>query len=91
MTKAELVSNIASSVNCTKADATKALEAMLDSIQNSLKNGNDVRLTGFGTFKVANRAARVARNPRTGQSINVPASKAPVFRAGKELKEAVNR
>lgn len=91
MNKAELISAIAQHAGMTKADAGKALDATLWTIQGQLKKGQDVRLTGFGTFKVTKRAARKGRNPRTGATINIAASKSPAFRPGKEFKEAVNR
>ena len=74
----------------SKADAGKAVEAVFDSITNSLKGGTEVRLVGFGTFSVANRRASEGRNPRTGEKIQIPASKQPKFKAGKGLKESVN-
>lgn len=90
MTKSELVATISTHFK-TKAEAERALEAVLESIQGSLKKGEDVRIVGFGTFSVSKRAARTGRNPRTGQEIKIPATKTPTFRAGKELKEAVNK
>lgn len=90
MTKSELVATISKHFK-TKAEAERALEAVLESIQDSLKKGEDVRIVGFGTFSVSKRAARTGRNPRTGEEIKIPATKTPAFRAGKELKEAVNK
>jgi DNA-binding protein HU-beta len=75
----------------SKADAGKAVEAVFDSITGSLSGGGEVRLVGFGTFSVANRRASQGRNPRTGERIQIPASKQPKFKAGKGLKDAVNR
>ena len=77
---------VASRTGC----ATRAVEAVLDSIASTLKSGDQVTLSGFGTFSVASRAARTGRNPRTGESISIPASKNPKFKAGKGLKDAVN-
>lgn len=74
----------------SKADATKAVDAVFDSITSALKRSDDVRLVGFGTFSVANRKATTGRNPRTGEPIQIPASRQPKFKAGKGLKEAVN-
>lgn len=91
MNKAELIGAIAQSSGLTKTDATKALDATISAIQNQLKKGQDVRLTGFGTFRITKRAARKGRNPRTGATIQIAASKSPAFRPGKEFKDAVNR
>tara|TARA_R110002111_G_scaffold10301_2_gene33408 strand:- start:751 stop:1023 length:273 start_codon:yes stop_codon:yes gene_type:complete len=90
MTKADLISAIANETGFSKKDSETALGSILGSITNSLQKGNEVRLVGFGTFKVSDRAARTGRNPRTGESIQIKASKVPTFKAGKELKEAVN-
>jgi len=89
LNKAELINHVANAASLTKASAGDAVEAVLGGISGSLASGNAVSLVGFGTFSVADRAARTARNPRTGESINVPASKAPKFKAGKSLKDAV--
>ena len=89
MNKADLVNHVASAAGLTKASAGDAVEAVLAGITGSLAGGNAVSLVGFGTFSVADRSARTARNPRTGAPINVPASKAPKFKAGKALKDAV--
>ncbi len=89
MTKAELIDKIASSAGLTKADASKALDATLDSVRMALKKGQKVTLVGFGTFSVAKRKARKGRNPRTGQEIKIAATKVPKFTAGKTLKDAV--
>jgi DNA-binding protein HU-beta len=88
--KNDLISSVAADSGLSKADATKAVDAVFDSIEKSLKGGNEVRLVGFGTFSVANRKASTGRNPRTGEQIQIPASKQPKFKAGKGLKEAVN-
>jgi len=80
---------VADSAGLSKAAAGDAVEAVLGGISGALSGGDSVSLVGFGTFSVANRAARTARNPRTGEAINVAASKAPKFKAGKGLKDAV--
>jgi len=85
--KAELVSVIAEKTDMTKKDAEKALNAVLSAIEDALKKGDKVQLVGFGTFEVKERAARKGRNPQTGQEIEIPASKVPVFKPGKLLKE----
>ncbi|MBE9556691.1 MAG: HU family DNA-binding protein [Proteobacteria bacterium] len=90
MNKNDLISSVSADSGLSKADATKAVDAVFDSIEKSLKSGNEVRLVGFGTFSVADRKASTGRNPRTGESIQIPASKQPKFKAGKGLKEAVN-
>jgi DNA-binding protein HU-beta len=89
MTKAELVSAMASKAEISKATAEKALNAFISAVTEALKKGNKVALVGFGTFEVVKRAARKGRNPRTGQEIKIKASKAPKFRPGKALKKAV--
>ena len=91
MNKQDLVSKVADKADIPKAKAAAAVDAMIDTIKACLKKGDDVRLVGFGTFTVAKRAATTGRNPRTGQPIKIPASKQPKFKAGKELKEAVNK
>ncbi|AIL12834.1 hypothetical protein IM40_03775 [Candidatus Paracaedimonas acanthamoebae] len=91
MTKAELVAEIAKVAGSTKQDSERALNGVFDSIKEALSKGEEVRLTGFGSFKVNGRAARTGRNPRTGAEIKIAASKVPVFRPGKELKDAVNK
>ena len=90
MNKNDLVAAVSGSAGLSKADAAKAVDSVFDSITNSLKGGNDVRLVGFGTFSVANRKASEGRNPRTGEKIKIPASRQPKFKAGKALKDAVN-
>ncbi|MDP4839970.1 MAG: HU family DNA-binding protein [Alphaproteobacteria bacterium] len=90
MTKADLISAIANETGFSKKDSETALGSILGAITTSLQKGNEVRLVGFGTFKVSDRAARTGRNPRTGESIQIKASKVPTFKAGKELKGAVN-
>ena len=90
MNKAELIDAVAEGADISKADATRAVDTMLNSITSSLKGGDQVTLVGFGTFAVKDRAARTGRNPRTGEAIDIPASKVPGFKAGKALKDAVN-
>ena len=90
MNKAELVSMIAAKSNLTKKDSEMALNAFVETVQGALKKGEKIQLVGFGTFEVRARAARNGVNPRTKQSIKIPASKAPVFKAGKALKESCN-
>ncbi|MBQ1415866.1 MAG: HU family DNA-binding protein [Selenomonas sp.] len=90
MNKTELVANVAEKAGLTKKDAEKALTAVLESVQQALIEGDRVQLIGFGTFEVKARAARMGRNPQTGKDMEIPASKAPVFKAGKALKDAVN-
>ena len=90
MNKNDLVASVADSAGLSKADSAKAVDAVFDSITSTLKGGDEVRLVGFGTFSVANRAASEGRNPRTGETIKIPASKQPKFKAGKGLKDAVN-
>lgn len=90
MNKQELIDNIASSADITKADAGRALDSVLDSITGALKGGDSVVLVGFGTFSVRDRKARVGRNPQTGAAIQIAAAKVPAFKAGKALKDAVN-
>ena len=90
MNKNELVDTVASKSGLSKTDAGAAVEAVLDTVTSTLKSGDEVRIIGFGNFSVADRAATTGRNPRTGESINIPASKSPKFKAGKGLKDAVN-
>ena len=90
MNKNDLVSAVASSTGMSKADSAKAVEGVFDAISGALSSGGEVRIVGFGTFSVANRKATTGRNPRTGQAIQIPASKQPKFKAGKGLKDAVN-
>ena len=90
MNKNDLIASVASSAGLSKADAAGAVDAVLDGIAGALSSGGEVRLVGFGTFSVANRAATTGRNPRTGEAIQIPASKQPKFKAGKALKDAVN-
>ena len=90
MNKSELISSIAETADLTKADAGRALDATISAITGSLESGEAVTLIGFGTFEVRDRAARPGRNPRTGEEIQIKASKNPAFKAGKALKDAVN-
>ncbi len=90
MNKTELVEAVAATTGGSKADAQRSVDAVLDSITKSLKKGDRVALTGFGTFEVRNRSARTARNPQTGEPIKVKASKVPAFKAGQGLKNAVS-
>jgi len=90
MNKNDLVAAVADASGLTKADAAKACDAVFDTITSSMKGGTEVRLVGFGTFSVVQRKATTGRNPRTGETIQIPASKQPKFKAGKGLKDAVN-
>lgn len=90
MNKSDLVDAIAESAGLSKADAGRALDALVDTVTGALKKGQAVSLVGFGTFSVRDRAARTGRNPRTGETIQIKASKNPAFKAGKALKDAVN-
>jgi DNA-binding protein HU-beta len=87
--KNELIDAVASAASMKKSEAESVIEAVFDTIARELKNGSEVRLTGFGTFVVSQRAATEGRNPRTGETIQIPARKVPRFRAGKGLKEAI--
>ena len=91
MNKNDLVAAVSDSSGLSKADSAKAVDAVFDSITGSLSGGGEVRLVGFGTFSVADRKATSGRNPRTGEAIQIPASKQPKFKAGKGLKESVNK
>ena len=90
MNKNEFIDRVADMADMTKADAGKAVDAVFDAITEALKGWDDVRLVGFGTFSAGKRAAREGRNPRTGETIQIPASIQPKFSAGKGLKEALN-
>jgi DNA-binding protein HU-beta len=90
MNKGELVAAVAEKVGMTRGQAGEALDAALEAITDALRQGDEVKIVGFGTFAVAERAAGEARNPRTGEKVAVPASKAPKFKAGAGLKDAVN-
>jgi len=89
MNKAELVARVAKDSHLTKADATRAIDAVIDNVTRSLKKGEKVTLVGFGTFLVSRRRARGGRNPRTGAPIKIAARRVPKFTAGKELKELI--
>jgi DNA-binding protein HU-beta len=86
----ELVDAVASKADMKKVDASKAVDAVFDSIEGALKKGDEVRLVGFGTFSVARRAASEGRNPRTGERIRIAASKQPKFKPGKKLRDSLN-
>lgn len=90
MNKSDLVAVIAQTSNLTKADATRALDAITGAITSALVGGDNVAITGFGSFVVRDRVARTGRNPQTGEAIQIKASKVPAFKAGKLLKESVN-
>ena len=90
MNKTELVAAMAEQTNLSKKDAEKALAAFTDVVADTLKNGDKIQLVGFGTFEVSERAAREGRNPQTGETMKIAASKAPKFKAGKALKDMIN-
>ncbi len=90
MNKAEFVSAVAEASELSRADAARAVDAVVGAITDALKKGENVTLVGFGTFEVRERAARQGRNPKTGETIKIKASKNPSFKAGKALKDAVN-
>ncbi|HAK63756.1 MAG: HU family DNA-binding protein [Pseudomonadota bacterium] len=90
MNKNDLIASLADDMDISKADATRAVDSILKIIEKALKKGGEVRLVGFGTFSVVKRKASEGRNPRTGETIKIPASKQPKFKAGKSLKDAVN-
>ena len=91
MNKTELVAAIADKAGLSKKDAEKALKAFTETVSTQLKKGDKIQLVGFGTFEVSKRAAREGRNPQTGAVMKIPASKAPKFKAGKALKDLVNK
>ncbi|MGB9792525.1 MAG: HU family DNA-binding protein [Thermacetogeniaceae bacterium] len=91
MNKAELISAVAEKAELTKKDAERAVNAVFEAIEEALAAGEKVQLVGFGTFEVRSRAARTGRNPQTGEEIQIAATNVPAFRAGKALKEAINR
>ncbi|AKX92914.1 HU family DNA-binding protein [Neomoorella thermoacetica] len=91
MNKMDLIASVAEKTDLTKKDAEKVVNAVLASIEEALAQGEKVQLVGFGTFEIKERAARVGRNPRTGEEIQIAATRAPVFKAGKALKDAVAR
>ncbi len=91
MNKSELITKMAEKSELTKKDTEKALKAFIESVEEALADNDKVQLVGFGTFEVKERAARIGRNPRTREEIQIPASKAPVFKPGKDLKDLVNK
>ena len=91
MNKSELIEHIAKQADISKAAATRALEAMIGGVKTTLKKGGSVSLVGFGTFTVTKRAARSGRNPRTGETVDVPSKRVPYFKAGKEIRERLNK
>ncbi|MBA3929154.1 DNA-binding protein HU-beta [Pseudoxanthomonas japonensis] len=90
MNKTELIDAVADEAEVSKAEAGRAVDAVISSITKALKKGDTVTLVGFGTFQVRKRAARTGRNPKTGDTIKIKASQNPAFKAGKALKDAVN-
>lgn len=91
MNKTELINALAQITNATKADSEKMLDAFIDIIHKNINNDKGIKLVGFGTFAVSHRKARVGRDPQTGEKIDIPAHKVPVFRAGKKLKDSVKK
>lgn len=89
--KSELIASIAEKTKMTKKDAEVALKAFIESVEETLEKGDKVQLVGFGTFETRKRAARIGRNPRTKEEITIPESTVPVFKAGKEFKDKVNK
>lgn len=89
MTKTELIEAVANSAGLTKDEAGRAVNAVFETITNTLKAGDQVTIVGFGSFSVKDRAARLGRNPQTGETIQIKASKLPAFKAGKALKDAI--
>jgi DNA-binding protein HU-beta len=90
MNKADLVEQIAQAAEISKSAAERSVDALFNAVKSSLRKGEEVTLVGFGTFYAALRAARTGRNPRTGEAVEIKAAKAPKFRAGKALKDAIN-
>ena len=90
MNKSDLIASMADKGDLTKKDAEKALNAFVESVEEALGKGDKVQLVGFGSFEVRERAARKGRNPQTNAEINIPSSKAPIFKVGKALKDSVN-
>ena len=90
MNKSELIDAVAESTSLSKADAGRALESVLETIKSTLKSGQKVTIPGFGTFEARQRNARTGRNPQTGETIQIAASKTPGFKAGKQFKDALN-
>lgn len=91
MNKTDLINKVAEATQMTKKDASEAVEAVLHAITESLTQGEKVQLIGFGNFEVKERQARKGRNPQTGEEIDIPATKVPSFKAGKQLKDEVNK
>ena len=91
MNKSELIASMADKAELTKKDSEKALAAFIETVEEQLQKGEKIQLVGFGTFEVAERAARTGKNPQTGEAIKIAASKAPKFKAGKALKDLVNK
>lgn len=91
MNKTELINAIANNINMSKADAKTVLDSAITVITNTLADGDSINITGFGSFAVRDRVARIGRNPKTGEQIQIAASKVPAFKAGKSLKDAVNK
>lgn len=91
MNKSELIAEVAAKAELTKKDADAAVNAVIEAITGALEGGDKVQLVGFGTFEVRARSERIGRDPRTNKEIKIPASKAPAFKAGKALKETVNK
>ena len=91
MNRTELVEAMAAKTDLSKKDAEAALKAFIDTVGAQLKKGDKIQLVGFGTFEVSKRAARTGKNPQTGEAIKIPASKSPKFKAGKALKDLVNK
>ena len=89
MNKTDVIEAIASTAGLSKADAARALDAFIQVVEEALARGEKVTVTGFGTFEVRNRAARMGRNPQTGAPLHIPATRTPAFKAGKSLKDAV--
>ncbi len=90
MNKSELIATVSDNADIPKTTVSKAVDAMMDAIKDALSDGDTVTLIGFGTFSVRDRAARVGRNPRTGERLDIKATKVPVFKPGKSMKDAVN-
>ncbi|HHY41591.1 MAG TPA: HU family DNA-binding protein [Thermoanaerobacterales bacterium] len=91
MNKAELISVMAEKSGLTKKDTEKALNSFIEAVEEALVNGDKVQLVGFGTFEVRERSARKGRNPQTGEEIDIPAASVPAFKAGKALKDSINK
>ena len=89
MNKTELAAAVSEKTGLTRKDAERAVNVLLDTVAQELKNGNKVQLTGFGTFEVKDREDRVGRNPKTGEAVHIPATRMPVFKASKALKDKV--